>query len=328
MCINHRSGFSVVETLVALGIMSIGMLIFVMMMTNQQKENIAVQEKLALLSIERDVLTFSANDICGKEFLRVPASYTFAPSAINSSLEIELLKMYQSSSADQILYEKDSNISTGGLKISKMYFKNLNLVGPNKYSADFFIESDGGLRSYRPLDFKMLITTKTVSGQIVLDGCSGFKGQLELANVGCATGLFLERFDNQGIPVCKAPPAAVNTVVNNNPTEPEACPSYWETMGTFSCAEEQEYQSICGCLPPGYADKTLWTNQGAGCYSHRTGKLCVCATDWTTMGTFTCNAGAESQTICGCRPPGHDDPLLWNFDGVRCYSHRTGKTCT
>lgn len=109
-----------------------------------------------------------------------------------------------------------------------------------------------------------------------------------------------------------------------------ACEKNWPQIGNRWCEGTVEYQKICSCRPPGFADLNLWTLDQNGCYVHRSGscfKANEICSDWQAAEVRTCRDGREYGRVSGCLPAGHNNPLLWVAESDGSFTHFTGRYC-
>ena len=163
----NSDGFSIVESLVAVGIMSIVMMGFTQMMWNQSRQTKGFEETLARLDVEKTLATFLADgSVCGATLagtLPGTAPKTFD---INNfaSTSFSLNSIPSSSldgAADLLAVDQQASSVSNSLKVDTIAYKNIQNTGPDKYTVDLVVTFKGGVRPLRPLNIKTIITTVT-----------------------------------------------------------------------------------------------------------------------------------------------------------------------
>ena len=165
---------SLIEILVAMGVMSILMLAFTQMMTQQIKQTSALEQTLARLDVERTLSTFLADGSVCKASLE---TQTFNEAALAStSFNVSNLPSSTHSGALYLIEaNKQASALSGSLKVNTIVYKNIQSTGiTNKYNMDLEVTFTGGIRPLKPLIFKMILNTEnsTTAGVKNITGCN------------------------------------------------------------------------------------------------------------------------------------------------------------
>lgn len=165
--VNNPLGVSIVEILVAMGIMMIVMSGIISMTMSQHKEARAISEKLAILDAEKLLISSLANGtICTAEL----ASITFNPSGphvidtTNISAQVITLPQLHASpkAGSPALVVANQSVSPMApqLLVDSIQFKNFVFAGlDNNYLADLEISFKNSVRTLLPITIKMNIKT-------------------------------------------------------------------------------------------------------------------------------------------------------------------------
>lgn len=166
--INNTAGMSLVEVLVAAGIMAVVLAASASMISNQQKDIKANSEKLAALDVERLLInTLGNGKVCSSEL----AGTTFnaaGPYKIDSTdLAATVINLNSFHASNVVgaptLVATNDALTDGpsGLKIDTITFKNFTTAGiADLQIADLVISLKGGIRPLKPITLKMVIETK------------------------------------------------------------------------------------------------------------------------------------------------------------------------
>jgi len=175
--LKSQSGFSLIETLVAFGVMSILMVGFMQMMSNQAKQTKGLEETLARLDLEKTLQTYLADgSICGAT-LAGPTPQTFnVANLATTSFSVSTIPAGAQAGAPSLIAvnQKASSLSNS-LMVASITYKSLQATGvADKYNMDLEVSFTGGIRPLRPLLFKMLLytTNDTTAGVKRVTGCN------------------------------------------------------------------------------------------------------------------------------------------------------------
>lgn len=162
-------GMSLVEVLVAVGIMSIVALSFATMMSNQQKEAKAVSETLAKLDLEKLLIAALADgSICSFELTQGPTTFdsTLLASATPPVLTLPSIHAASNAAAPLLVANNaQASPSSNSLTVQSIKFEAITNAGnANQYLADLKISFNSGtVRSIRPIALKMILNTSSAS---------------------------------------------------------------------------------------------------------------------------------------------------------------------
>jgi len=201
MKIQKISGISLVEVLVAIGLTSILSVFLMTVFENSRKESALLDQKLALTSLKRDLISYgSAQDICKKSFSETTSSFPTA----NIPNEVELSRLYASATSTLKLAEKDKPITPNytNFKVASIKLKQLQPIGTNIFSGKLIIETVGSKVPFQPIELRVVVKSTTVGVNTQFEGCVSSEATLALANVSCASGKVLNGFDAAGEPIC------------------------------------------------------------------------------------------------------------------------------
>jgi prepilin-type N-terminal cleavage/methylation domain-containing protein len=164
---NSNKGFSLIEIMIGIGIMTIVITANLMMFSNLDRQNQVLAEKVAVSDLKRQMVAILGNGtICSTEL----ASNVFNPSGpyvINAdslaTQEINLDRIHSGTTATApALIEKDQLASTMSqrLLVDKIKFRNFTATDrPENFFADLEVSFKGGAMSLAPVVMKMYIET-------------------------------------------------------------------------------------------------------------------------------------------------------------------------
>lgn len=194
-------GMSLIEVIVATGLMSILSIFIMTMFDNARKESILLDQKLALAELRKNLISYgSIQDICKKTFSEITS--TFPTDSIPS--EIDLPRLYASPTSTLKLVENNSPLipSYTSFKVSSIKLKQLLPVNSTSYSAKLVIETTGSRIPFRPIEVNVFLKSQVTASDTQFQGCASSETTLALATVGCPAGKLLNGFDASGAPIC------------------------------------------------------------------------------------------------------------------------------
>lgn len=165
--VRNEHGISLIEVLVATGVLMILMMGIVSMTLTQQKETKALSEKLAALDLEKLLITTLANgQICSAELatqiFNASGPYVIDTTAL-ATQTINLTTLHSAptvGATPMITTNSPASAMASHLLVDKVTFKNFVSTGPaDSYFADLTVAFSGGVRSISPIIIKMLIKT-------------------------------------------------------------------------------------------------------------------------------------------------------------------------
>jgi|GEM_PF-1740838 len=171
--LKNKIGMSLIEVLIAMGVMSIAMMGFMQIMSNQVKQTRGLEETLARLDLEKTLANFLADgSICkvslpGNTFnVTDVATTTFTVNSLPSSAAI--------GAGVLIEINKQASAVSNTLKINSIIYKNIQSTAiADKYNMDLEVSFKDGLRPLKPLIFKMLLNTEDASAGVKkVTGCN------------------------------------------------------------------------------------------------------------------------------------------------------------
>lgn len=226
--IRNQRGMSLVEVMVAIGIMGIVMAGMATMQINQMRETRAVGEKLASLELQRTLTqVMSSGAVCNFIFNtdttnrsglnKTPPNSTFTvPMSgaypLKNAFTMNNIPMTDSTASTLAAAVNSAASSySNSLKVSSI---SLDITGSGtggQFSADLNVtfNSPGGpdtpVRQIKMLSMPLVLQTTIAGPTATVTGCTANV----LASAGsCPAGQFLSGFNSAGSKVCQAPPAA------------------------------------------------------------------------------------------------------------------------
>jgi prepilin-type N-terminal cleavage/methylation domain-containing protein len=163
----NQLGMSLIEILIAMGILLIVMLAVANLQVSQMKEVRALSEKLAVLDLERLLISSLADGTICTAQLATNAVNPSAPYHIDSTalstMSISLTSIPASSAVGAIpLISTLPSPAVSQIKIASIIVKNFISSGsPNQYIADLEVRFDSSLlvRALKPLTIKLNLRT-------------------------------------------------------------------------------------------------------------------------------------------------------------------------
>lgn len=241
-----QQGISITELMVVAAVSSILAMGVTSIVVNNQKDSLAIKEKLAYSEIEGELLSYANNDICKYEFSTNQANYTFNSAAFPPTQDISISNLYKNATSSQAVLKVNDPVGPAKLKLSSIALKNLNLIAPFKYSSTLEIKVQGGLQPYKPIQQNIIVETITVGNQVQLVGCLNTVRKRDIASIGCGTGFYLEGFDENGgkkclpfpPPAAATPPPAAATppTMYWQPPVADGAPYLWPEFFCITCA--------------------------------------------------------------------------------------------
>lgn len=167
----HHNGFSLVEVLVTVGVISIMGLAMATMMSSLERQNKALGQKLESIELEQSLNRILVdNASCGCLF-DYPAWTTGTP-------EINLTHLKKGCSADNLLATDTSIYTNSQLKVETIKLKNITpFAGSGTISGDVEIVLKNGVNSMKPIRIPGLrFSPDDITTPTKIAGCVGVAG--------------------------------------------------------------------------------------------------------------------------------------------------------
>lgn len=167
----HHNGFSLVEVLVTVGVVSIMGLAMASMISSLERQNKALGQKLESIELEQSVNRILVdNTSCGCLF-DYPAWTTGTP-------EISLNHLKKGCNAENLLTKDASIFPNSQLKVETIKLKNITpLVGSGTISGDVEIVLKNGISSMKPIRISGLrFSPDDITTPTKIAGCVGVAG--------------------------------------------------------------------------------------------------------------------------------------------------------
>lgn len=190
--IRCQQGFSLIQTIIGIGISGIVMGAMVSMMAMQTNEQRYLSQKLAALDLQRQLTTTLADGSVCKFQLKVPGISFDATKVMPDTSVIVLDKVLaQASATSPSVAEKNKAVSVyDKFEVASVEVKNFVSEGlPNKYSAELIVTFKGDelVRSLKPIVLPLSLNTAGPDNAKTIESCTSAG-----AGVGaCPTGYTL-----------------------------------------------------------------------------------------------------------------------------------------
>lgn len=172
--LRNNFGFSVMEVLIAVGLLGIVSMGLVSLIQNSNKSVAAVEEKLAILDLEKTLVSLSiGRNLCSKSFTTSAAYYTY-PVATGVPTSISVSALYLSVSDALPLAQASLGLGNNpNLLIKSINIKNILGSGTN-YMGDLTIAFDykKNTTARKDLSTKVILLGTVASGDITLTSCT------------------------------------------------------------------------------------------------------------------------------------------------------------
>ncbi len=166
---NSHSGFSLIEVMIAAGVMSIVALGIASMMSDMSAAQVALEEKLAALEAASGLQrAFAEPTICGYQLSQAATTATVdlsPPNVARATLSYLELRMGTSSTSPLLVKRGESlpGYNAGKMKVQSIILKNISSNGGDSFSGDLEVVIDPTTmrRSIKPFGVKRLVFTAT-----------------------------------------------------------------------------------------------------------------------------------------------------------------------
>ncbi|MGZ3795588.1 MAG: type IV pilus modification PilV family protein [Pseudobdellovibrionaceae bacterium] len=165
----NANGFSLVEVLISLGIISIGMMVMAEFTLSQTKSQKRIVQKYELIELKNNISSALEDpSLC----------LCMLPNILNSTVEMSLNSIKDScvASAAPLVSKNDFLPGTQtGIKISDIKIKKMTLIGTDLYTADIVIIPDPGslVMSLMPAKSSIIIKTQGANpAALTVSACS------------------------------------------------------------------------------------------------------------------------------------------------------------
>jgi type II secretory pathway pseudopilin PulG len=185
----NNYGFTLVETLIAAGILVTVMLASISMVNSQQKEIRSLMQKTEAVELKNLMTEVFANSIvCTGHLKDLAVDVASASTTTTSPTVLNLSNIYYGdpvTSGPLASAGKALPLSQHGLVVDKISFKNILATGnPNEYKGQFEVSftSDSMMRPIRPVRLEQIFKT-TATGPTKIISCTDPSGDSSLANL-------------------------------------------------------------------------------------------------------------------------------------------------
>lgn len=230
--ISNKKGITIIETLVALGIMSILMVGFSSMIINQQKETKSLSEILAGLDLQKNLIAALADGSVCNYILNNPTQLGFNSNNLPRDLfpSLPIYASVVSGVVGAVIAEEEKPASVYSTSmVVKSIRLNITSGSGSTYTGNWIIDFDEtkSVRPHKPITVSTILNVdSSAPGNTKITGCMG-SGKTNMP-VGIKAW-----FDSNG------------NVINSTPTGGEACASYddhafcpvgWNPIGVDFCS--------------------------------------------------------------------------------------------
>lgn len=183
--LKNSRGLTLIEILVASGIMMVLLFATMSMMINQFRETEIISQKLAVLDLEKFlILNSGANDICARYMTTNPNGFTFPTASFPPIAPVQISELYLSSASAQLLTKVGQSVTgAGNFKVEQINLTDFGGTASN-YIATLNVSFAGALRPTKPLQVKLKLATTVVGADTIIIGCPGLNtgGSIPLSN--------------------------------------------------------------------------------------------------------------------------------------------------
>ena len=185
--IRSRSGFSLVETLVVVGVMGIIMGGMMTLQSHQSKEVKALSEQLAKSELDKNLISvFADGTICSFMFANgssvglSPVNATFDASTLpkKNAFTLNQIPLRGGSSAPIAQINQQASASSNSLYVNSIYVNVVQKVDANHYLATLNVSFDPArtVRAVPDLSYPMLLQTSGANANTSISSCAMTNG--------------------------------------------------------------------------------------------------------------------------------------------------------
>ncbi len=187
--ISNKKGVTIIETLVAIGIMAIVMVGFSSMILNQQKETKAVSEVLAGLDLQKNLISALADGSVCNHILNNPTQLTFnsnnLPRVLTPSLPIYASVVSGVPSAVVAQVGQPASVYSTSMVVKSVRL-NITSGSGSTYTGNWIIDFDEtkSVRPHKPITVSTILNVdSSIPGNTKITGCMGSGGGMQFYNV-------------------------------------------------------------------------------------------------------------------------------------------------
>lgn len=168
----NSRGMSLVETLVALGLLSIISMAIMSLIQSYNKNLLSVEEKLTILDLEKTLINLSAGkNICDKKFKESPSSYTFPVASFPPAAGLTIDGLFLVSTDTTGIAEKNKTLlNKNSISVESIELQNISGSG-NSFFADLIIKFKDTVIPRKPIMTKVSLGGNIVGTNLVLTSC-------------------------------------------------------------------------------------------------------------------------------------------------------------
>lgn len=175
---NNYSGFTIIEILVSISLISMSMAALMAIFSIQTKEMKAMEQKSEILELKNQILlSFYKSDVCSWQMKDKQIDSSTATTTVASPTVLPLSQIYQGLDNSSLLLIKAGEklqFSNTGLIVDKIEFKEFIQTGvPNQLNGviEVSFKRESLVRSIKPLRILQKIKTITSAGIDAIDSC-------------------------------------------------------------------------------------------------------------------------------------------------------------
>lgn len=295
LCILNTKGISIIETLVAIGIMSIMMVGFTSMLSNQHKETKSVSEILAGLDLQKNLISVLSHGSVCSYIVNNPTQLSFHSGQPLPQTITPTLPIYANVSAGvpgaiiTQVGQPASNYSSSMI-VESIKLRVLSGSGTT-YTANWIIEFDKSksVRPHKPITVSTVLSVDntTPSATKIVDCMSE-----QIANryiQSCASNQFMAGYNADGSIKCNNMPVQNNNSVNTSAFVGTACPgnqtmSGFNSDGSIICRSS----AVAAGGPGGGLGLGLVNNPNRAISTTSPAPARYCPGGYQTMGGYVC----------------------------------------
>ncbi len=180
--IGNKKGISIIETLIAVGIMAIVMVGFSSMILNQQKETKSVSEILAGLDLQKNLISALADGSVCNHILNNPTQLTFNSNNLPRDLEpsLPIYASVVSGVVGSVIAQEGQPASVySSSMVVKSIRLNITSGSGSTYTGNWIIDFDEtkSVRPHKPITVSTILNVdSSAPGNTKIIGCMGSQG--------------------------------------------------------------------------------------------------------------------------------------------------------
>lgn len=293
--IGQNDGMSLIEVVVALGVMTAMMMGFMSMINNQSKATSYLEDKLSRVSLETELrMQFTNPDYCTNLFKGVPAALKNQNRGdvlglIKTPSQIETLR--------KVFVQKNNKIDYDQLELHQVALDNSTVTGPNSSGTMDIVfypnrrRTGGGPVSLQPIKIK---------SQVQVDGSSNIISCQPEDSPSGKSCLLADIFKTNGCPIPSSAPIKGKFFRKTVTLPPPSYKIDWMDQSTVKGTNKSSIQMTSQGDHYGFSTSNITIDSGSGIIietAHRSKTVQTqAAQTWTEGCQTNCNAPAKYQT--------------------------------